>query len=29
MVVLPTPPMLQGNQTQQLQDVRRYLFRLV
>ena len=24
MVVLPTPPMLQGNQTQQLQDVRRY-----
>ena len=29
MVVLPSPPMLQGNQTQQLQDVRRYLFRLV
>lgn len=29
MVVLPTPPMLQGNQTQQLQDVRHYLFRLV
>ena len=29
MVILPSPPMLQGNQTQQLQDVRRYLFRLV
>ena len=29
MVVLPSPPMLQGNQTQQLQDVRRYLYRLV
>lgn len=29
MVVIPSPPMLQGNQTQQLQDVRRYLFRLV
>lgn len=28
MVILPSPPMLQGNQTQQLQDVRRYLFRL-
>ena len=29
MVILQSPPMLQGSQTQQLQDVRRYLFRLV
>lgn len=29
MVILPSPPMLQGSQTQQLSDVRRYLFRLV
>lgn len=28
MVTIPTPPMLQGNQSQQLQDVRRYLYRL-
>lgn len=29
MVTIPSPPMLQGNQNQQLQDVRRYLYRLV
>ena len=29
MVVIPSPPMLQGDKAQQLQDVRRYLFRLV
>lgn len=29
MVILPSPPMLQGSQAQQLTDVRRYLFRLV
>lgn len=29
MVILPSPPMLQGSQAQQLNDVRRYLFRLV
>lgn len=29
MVILPSPPMLNGSQTQQLSDVRRYLFRLV
>ena len=29
MVVIPSPPMLQGDKAQQLQDVRRYLYRLV